>query len=45
MRVLVVEDDKGIAEGLAAHLARAGHAVDCTPAIASAWRALSSEPY
>lgn len=45
MRVLVVEDDKGIAEGLAAHLGRAGHAVDCTPAIASAWRALSSEPY
>lgn len=45
MRVLVVEDDKGIAEGLAAHLGRAGHAVDCTPAIAPAWRALSSEPY
>lgn len=45
MRVLVVEDDKGIAEGLAAHLARAGHAVDCTPAIATAWRALSSEAY
>lgn len=45
MRVLVVEDDKGIADGLAAHLARAGHAVDCTAAIAAAWRALSSEPY
>jgi two-component system OmpR family response regulator/two-component system response regulator QseB len=45
MRVLVVEDDKGIAEGLAAHLGRQGHAVDCTPAMASAWHALSSEPY
>jgi two-component system OmpR family response regulator/two-component system response regulator QseB len=45
MRVLVVEDDEGIAAGLAAHLARAGHAVDCTPAMASAWRALATEPY
>ena len=45
MRVLVVEDDKGIAEGLAAHLGRSGHAVDCTPAIAPAWTALCTEPY
>lgn len=45
MRVLVVEDDKGIAEGLAAHLGRGGHAVDCTAAIASAWAALAVEPY
>ena len=45
MRVLVVEDDKGIADGLAAHLAHAGHAVDCTPAIAGAWRALCTESY
>lgn len=45
MRVLVVEDDKGIADGLAAHLGRSGHAVDCTPAIATAWRALATEPY
>ena len=45
MRVLVVEDDKGIAEGLAAHLGRSGHAVDCTPGIAPAWNALCSEPY
>lgn len=45
MRVLVVEDDRGIADGLAAHLARGGHAVDCLPAIASAWRALAAEPY
>jgi two-component system OmpR family response regulator/two-component system response regulator QseB len=45
MRVLVVEDDRGIAEGLAAHLGRAGHAVDGTPAVAPAGRALASEPY
>lgn len=45
MRVLVVEDDRGIADGLAAHLGRLGHAVDCTPAMASAWRALCAEPY
>ena len=45
MRVLVVEDDKGIAEGLAAHLARAGNAVDCTPAMGPAWAALAAEPY
>jgi len=45
MRVLVVEDDKGIAEGLAAHLTRAGHAVDCTPGIAPAWRALAAEAF
>jgi DNA-binding response OmpR family regulator len=45
MRVLVVEDDKGIAEGLAAHLTRAGHAVDCTPGIGPAWRALTAEAF
>ena len=45
MRVLVVEDDRGIAEGLAAHLGRAGHAVDCTPGMAPAWRALAGEAY
>ncbi|MBC5783978.1 response regulator transcription factor [Ramlibacter sp. USB13] len=45
MRVLVVEDDRGIADGLAAHLGRAGHAVDCTPGMAPAWRALCAEPY
>lgn len=45
MRVLVVEDDEGIAQGLAAHLGRAGHAVDCTPAMAPAWRALAAEAY
>ena len=45
MRVLVVEDDKGIADGLAAHLERDGHAVDCAPSMAGAWRALAAEPY
>jgi two-component system OmpR family response regulator/two-component system response regulator QseB len=45
MRVLVVEDDGGIAEGLAAHLGRTGHAVDCAPDMATAWRALLCEPY
>lgn len=45
MRVLVVEDDQGIAAGLAAHLQRAGHAVDCAPTVAQAWRALTGEPY
>ena len=45
MRVLVVEDDQGIAAGLAAHLGRAGHAVDCTGDLAAGWRALASEPY
>ena len=45
MRVLVVEDDRGIAEGLAAHLGRAGHAVDCTPGMGPAWGALCAEAY
>jgi DNA-binding response OmpR family regulator len=45
MRVLVVEDDQGIAAGLAAHLGRAGHAVDCTGSLAEGWRALAGEPY
>ncbi|MDB5900212.1 MAG: DNA-binding response regulator [Ramlibacter sp.] len=45
MRVLVVEDDENIAAALAAHLERAGHAVDRTPTIAGAWRALQAEAY
>lgn len=45
MRVLVVEDDEGIAAGLAAHLARSGHAVDRVATSAEAWRALAAEPY
>jgi DNA-binding response OmpR family regulator len=45
MRVLVVEDDEGISAGLAAHLGREGHAVDCTGTVAGAWRALAAEPF
>jgi two-component system OmpR family response regulator/two-component system response regulator QseB len=45
MRVLVVEDDEGIARGLAAHLGRSGHAVDRTGSIAEAWNALAAEAY
>jgi len=45
MRVLVVEDDQRIAEGLRAHLARDGHAVDHAPRLADAWTALRAEPF
>src|SRR5215210_7610060 len=45
MRVLVVEDDEGIAAGLSAHLQRAGHAVDRTPSVSGGWSALAAEPY
>ena len=45
MRVLVVEDDAGIAAGLAAHLAGAGCAVDTTPSVAGGWAALAAEPF
>jgi two-component system response regulator QseB len=45
MRVLVVEDDTGIATGLAAHLGRIGCAVDTTDSVAGGWSALASEPF
>jgi two-component system OmpR family response regulator/two-component system response regulator QseB len=45
MRVLVVEDDAGIAAGLADHLARLGYAVDSTASVAGAWAALRAEPF
>ena len=45
MRVLVVEDDAGIAGGLAAHLAVLGYAVDTTATVAGGWAALASEPF
>jgi len=45
MRVLVVEDDAGIAAGLAAHLAGTGCAVDTTPTVAGAWAALAAESF
>lgn len=45
MRVLVLEDDQRIADGLAAHLGRQGHAVDHAGNLANGWAALRSEPF
>jgi two-component system OmpR family response regulator/two-component system response regulator QseB len=45
MRVLVVEDDEGIAAGLKVHLRKLGLAVDVTDGVASAWAALCAEPF
>ena len=45
MRVLVVEDDEGIAVGLQAHLRQLGWAVDVTDGVAPAWHALCAEPF
>jgi len=45
MRVLVVEDDEGIAAGLQVHLRQLGWAVDVTDGVASAWHALCAEPF
>lgn len=45
MRVLVVEDDAGIAAGLADHLARLGYAVDQARDVATAWTALAAEAF
>jgi two-component system OmpR family response regulator/two-component system response regulator QseB len=45
MRVLVVEDDKGIAEGLRTHLRQHGCAVDVADGVASAWAALRAEVF
>jgi DNA-binding response OmpR family regulator len=45
MRVLVVEDDRGIAQGLQASLQRHGWAVDVMEGVASAWAALRAEPF
>jgi DNA-binding response OmpR family regulator len=45
MRVLVVEDDEGIAAGLRAHLARQGWAVDGVARLEPAWAALSAENF
>lgn len=44
MRVLVVEDDEGIATGLQAHLGQLGWAVDLTDGVETAWTALCVEP-
>lgn len=45
MRVLVVEDDQGIAAGLNANLRQQGWAVDCVDSVAQAWAALCAEPF
>lgn len=45
MRALLVEDDEGIANGLASHLARAGWAVDIAASLGLAWSALRAEPF
>lgn len=45
MRVLVVEDDVGIAVGLSANLRQQGWAVDCVDGVAPAWAALCAEPF
>src|SRR5690606_454864 len=45
MRVLVVEDDPGIAGGLDMALRRAGYAVDVCATRDAAWHALSVEPF
>lgn len=45
MRVLVVEDDPGIASGLASTLRESGWAADIVDAVSSAVTALSTEPF
>jgi two-component system response regulator QseB len=45
MRVLVVEDDEGIAAGLRGHLRQHGCAVDVAEGVASAWAALRAERF
>ena len=45
MRVLIVEDDTGIATGLAATLRGSGYAVDVTATLALASAALRVEPF
>lgn len=45
MRILVVEDDAGIAHGLSLALGQQGWAVDCVENLALAWTALCVEPF
>ena len=45
MRILVVEDDPGIAAGLQASLRQGGHACDVCATLDSAWGALKVEPF
>jgi two-component system OmpR family response regulator/two-component system response regulator QseB len=45
MRILVVEDDAGIAGGLRANLQQRGHAVDVCDSVEAAWNALRGEAF
>ena len=45
MRILVVEDDVGIASGLRTNLQQRGYAVDVADGVASAWNALRAERF
>jgi two-component system OmpR family response regulator/two-component system response regulator QseB len=45
MRVLVVEDDEGIAAGLRGNLQQQGHAADTVDSVAGAWAALRAEAF
>ena len=45
MRVLVVEDDAGIAQGLKLHLRQQGWAADVAGTLAQGWAALCAEPF
>ena len=45
MRILVVEDNEGIAVGLRANLMQRGYAVDVCASVAEAWHALSTERF
>ncbi len=45
MRILVVEDDAGIASGLCSNLHQRGYAVDVCNSVASAWSALRAEHF
>ena len=45
MRILVIEDDAGIAAGLRTTLQQRGYAVDVCGDVASAWNALRTERF